>query len=126
MENNSGMRAVQDKVILQPLEVAPTVGEARLVKPQITIEQEKLAQTYAYLISIGGNAFETWDGDKPHVGDLVYVCRYAGVNNILGADEKRYQICSDRDITAIIDKLPESEDSKGWREPLYKSNEVNN
>ena len=117
-ENTSGLIPVEDKVLLLPDKVSNTIGP--LWKPEVVKAQEQMSQVRATLIACGSNAFEDWDDPKPKEGDRVYVCKYAGIDNINGADGEKYKICTDRDITAIIVKDPESEEFLGTRQPLGK------
>ena len=117
MENQSGFKVVQDKVLLFPDRIGETAGEF-IVKPDVVREQEKWAQTRATIIDIGPNAFEAWDEPKPQVGDRVFVCKYAGIDGLKGADDKYYKIAPDQDIIAIIEKDPENAEVIGSRQPL--------
>ena len=118
MENKSGMVVVQDKVLLLPDKVSDTVGSMGIVKPEVVKAQEIWAQTRATVIDVGPNAFETWEEPVPKAGDKVYVCRYAGIDGIKGADGEFYKIAPDVDITAIIYEEPEEEIGSA-RKPLY-------
>jgi co-chaperonin GroES (HSP10) len=117
MENKSGMVVVQDKVLLLPDKVSDTVFG--IVKPEIVKAQETWAQTRATVIDVGPNAFETWEEPTPKAGDKVYVCRYAGIDGIKGADGEFYKIAPDVDITAIIYEEPEEEIGSA-RKPIFK------
>ena len=118
MENNSGLLPVENKVLLLPDKVSDTVGLFGLVKPDIVKAQEQMAQVRATLIAVGSNAFETWEEPIPKAGDRVYVCKYAGIDGIKGADGNIYKICDERDITAIILEDPEEDEFLGTRKPL--------
>lgn len=120
MENQSGISVVSDKILVLPDEVADTVDGGLIVKPDIAKHQEKWAQTRGTVIDVGPNAFETWDGDTPKVGNRILMCKYAGIDNILGADGKYYKILPDQDITAIITKDPEYQQFQGTRQPLSR------
>ncbi len=119
MKNESGLEMVQDKVLLLPDAISEET-EFGIIKPDIVKAQEQMAQTKATIIDVGPNAFEAWDKPIPVVGDRVYVCRYSGIDGIRGADDKRYKITPDEDITAIINKDPDCEDFKGTRQPLSR------
>ena len=123
MENESGLLPVEDKVLLLPDEVSDSVGP--IVKPDIVKAQEQMAQVRATLIASGPNAFIEWDDPKPSPGNRVYVCKYAGIDNISGADGKKYKICTDQDITAIIIQDPEKDEFLGTRQPLGKTEKEN-
>lgn len=117
MENTSGLEPVEDKVLLLPDKVSDTAG-GYIVKPDFVKYQEQMAQVRALLVATGPNAFENWDEPKPQAGQRVYVCKYAGIDNIQGADGDVYKICTDKDITAIIHSDPERDEFLGTRKPL--------
>ncbi len=100
-ENESGLTPVEDKLLLLPDEVAAKAG--MIHKPEVARAQEQMAQVRALLIAIGGNCFENWGEPHPQVLTRVMVCKYAGILKIEGVDGREYQICTDRDITAIIE-----------------------
>ena len=124
MKNESGLQPVEDKVLLLPDKVSDMAGQF-LVKPDIVKAQEQMAQVRATLIAIGSNAFENWDEPIPKIGNRVYVCRYAGIDGIKGADGEIYKICDQRDITAIIIEDPEENEFLGTRQPLGKARAEN-
>ncbi len=99
-ENFSGIQPVEDKLLLLPDE--PTRMIRGIIKPDTTKDQERMAQVRALLIATGGNCFEDWEDPIPVIGNRVMVMKYAGVHGIEGADGRTYQICTARDITAII------------------------
>ena len=119
MENKSGMVVVQDKVLLIPDKV-PEETEFGIVIPEIVREQTKWAQTRATVVDVGPNAFETWEPPVPKAGDKVYVCRYAGIDGIKGADGEYYKIAPDMDITAIILEESEGQELRGERKPMNR------
>lgn len=98
--NESGIQPVEDKLLLLPDE--PTARIRGIIKPDTTLDQERLAQVRALLVAVGGNCFEDWDPPIPNIGDRVMVMKYAGIHDIEGADGRSYQICTARDITAIL------------------------
>jgi len=121
MENTSGLQPVDYRVLVKPHEVKEIVkfdSGIEIVKPEITREQERLAQTYADIVAVGGSAFDEWEGTRPKVGDTVFICKYAGIMNIKGADGERYQLVNDKDITAIVTEMPEEIEFLGTRKPL--------
>lgn len=116
--NKSGIQPVEDKLLLLPDE--PTVAIRGIIKPDKTREQEGLAQVRALLVAVGGNCFEDWDDPIPRVGCRVMVMKYAGIHGIEGADGRSYQICTARDITAILTDERHVE-ALNPRKPLGKS-----
>jgi co-chaperonin GroES (HSP10) len=119
--NTSGMEPVEDKVLLLPDIVSEKVGAIH--KPQRVQTQEQLSQVRALLVAFGGNAFENWGEPIPKDGDRVMVCKYAGILDIEGADGDTYQLCTDRDITAILVEDPVRQEFLGIRKPLGGSDE---
>jgi len=118
LDNTSGIRPVEDKVLLLP-DMIREETSGGLHKPEVVLAQEQLAQVRALLVAVGGNCFEDWDEPVPKVGDRLMVCKYAGILDIPGADGMKYQISTDRDITALLDEdLPET--NLGSRKPLSK------
>lgn len=99
-KNESGLLPVEDKVLILPDKVSEQVG--RLYKPERAMAQEQMAQVRGLLVAAGGNCFEDWDDPVPQVLTRVMLCKYAGIMDIPGADGRSYQLCTDRDITAII------------------------
>ena len=116
--NTSGMIPVEDKVLLLPDKVSEKVGG--LYKPEVVQAQEQIAQVRALLVAVGGNVGEDWGEPIPKPGHRVMVCKYAGILDILGADGESYQLCTDRDITAILTEDPDTEFFHGTRQPLSK------
>jgi co-chaperonin GroES (HSP10) len=100
-DNESGLVPVEDKLLLLPDEITQQVGLIHV--PEVARAQQQMAQTRALLIAIGGNCFEDWGEPHPKPLQRVMVCKYAGILAIVGADGREYQICTDRDITAIIE-----------------------
>jgi co-chaperonin GroES (HSP10) len=105
--NESGIQPVEDKLLVLPDEPTEMVGS--IVKPDTTQAQERMAQVRGLLVAVGGNCFEDWDEPIPTVGDRVMLMKYAGVFDLEGADGRKYQLITARDITAIltIDYLPD-------------------
>jgi co-chaperonin GroES (HSP10) len=120
-KNESGYIPVEDKLLLLPDEVSEKAG--LIHKPDVARAQEQMAQVRALLVAIGGNCFEDWGDPHPKVFGRVMVCKYAGILKVPGADGREYQICTDRDITAIIetDIEPEELEFLGTRKPLSKA-----
>jgi len=121
--NSSGLDPVEDKLLLLPDMVSESVG--MIYKPEQALAQEQMAQVRALLIAIGGNCFENWGDPIPELLTRVMVCKFAGIQDILGADGRRYQLCTDRDITAIITEDVEIEEVLDKRRPLGKTDFAN-
>jgi len=122
MKNESGLEPVEDKVLLLPDRVSDSIRNL-IVKPEMVKAQEQMAQVRATLVASGPNAFESWDEPHPQPGQRVYVCKYAGIDGIAGADGNSYKICTDTDITAIIHKDPDVDEFLGTRQPLSRRRE---
>jgi len=118
IDNFSGIQPVEDKLLLLPDE--PSQAIRGIIKPDKVREQEQLAQVRALLVGVGGNCFEDWDDPIPRVGDRVMVMKYAGIHGIEGADGRTYQICTARDITAIL-TMEEHIEKLEPRKPLGKT-----
>jgi len=116
-ENLSGIQPVEDKLLLLPDE--PTQVIRGIIKPDKVREQEGMAQVRALLVAVGGNCFEDWDDPIPKVGDRVMVMKYAGIHGLEGADGRTYQLCTARDITAIL-TMEEHIEKLEPRRPLGK------
>jgi co-chaperonin GroES (HSP10) len=116
--NTSGLVPVEDKVLLIPDMVRDSIGG--IYKPEQAMALEKMAQVRAMIVAAGGNCYESWDAPIPDLLTRVMICRYAGIQDILGADGLRYQIITDRDITALITEDVQDEEYLGKRVPLGK------
>jgi hypothetical protein len=121
--NSSGLEPVEDKLLLLPDMVSESVG--MIYKPERALAMEQMAQVRALLIAIGGNCFENWGDPIPELFTRVMVCKFAGIQDILGADGLRYQLCTDRDITALITEDVEDEEVLTKRRPLGKTDFTN-
>lgn len=118
-ENTSGLIPVEDKVLLLPDMVKEEFGG--IYKPEVAIQMEQMAQVRALIVAAGGNCYEAWDEPIPKVFSRVMICKHAGIHDILGADGKRYQIITDRDITALITVDVSDDEYLGKREPLGRA-----
>lgn len=101
MKNESGIKPVEYKVLIKPVEVEDKTSGG-LYLPDTIKDKEQMAQIKGVLMAIGGNALEDWN-DKPQIGDRVYFGKYAGYI-IKGKDGKEYRLCNDKDICAIIEE----------------------
>ena len=104
MRNESGILPVEYKVLILPDEVPEKTESGILYRPETAREKEQWAQVKGELVEVGGNAFEDWKGIAPQVGERVMFAKYAGIRDVEGADGKKYQICNDKDIIAVITK----------------------
>lgn len=104
MSNESGIVPVEYKVLVLPDEIPEKTESGILYRPDTAREKEQWAQVRGVLVACGGNAFEDWQGARPEPGCRVMFAKYAGIRDILGADGKKYQVCNDKDIIAILER----------------------
>ena len=97
--------AVEDK---EPDGVYKTKGGIFL--PEETIKQEQLAQVRGVVIAVGGDAFND-SKDKVRKDDIVLFQRYSGMRVVQedGTFIDDLVIMNDRDITCIIESVPDEE-----------------
>lgn len=104
VENPSGIHPVEFKVLvkLDPVEEMTAGG---IIKPDMRKERDQMAETYATLIEVGGNAFTDpqWEGRVPQPGDRILINKYSGQTPTAGDTEDLYRLCNDKDIVAIIE-----------------------
>jgi len=98
--NQSGIRPVEFKVLIEPENIEET-SKGGIVLALSTTDRDKQAQVKGRLVAVGGNAFEDWHGEVPKVGDTVYFAKYAGYV-VNGADGKELRLAHDKDVAAII------------------------
>lgn len=98
--NKSGIQPVEFKVLVKQDEVEKQTDGGIIIPTQAS-ERQQWAETKATLIAVGGNAFSDWEDPKPKAGDRVIVRQYAGYN-VTGDDEQSYQVCNDKDISALL------------------------
>lgn len=101
MINESGIQPVEYKVLVLP-EAVESKTTGGLFLPETVKEKEEIAQVRGTLIAIGGSAFCDWNGQIPHIGDCVYVAKYAGIYGVKGKDGKEYRLMNDKDIAAVF------------------------
>lgn len=99
--NKSGIDPVEYKVLIQQDAIEEITAGGIVLPGQVT-EKEQWAQTKATLIAAGGNAFSDWKGRRPVPGERVVVKQYSGYT-LDGKDGRKYQVCNDKDISAILD-----------------------
>lgn len=101
-KNESGMRPVEYKVLvkLDPTEEKTAGG---IIIPEQRQERNQMAETYATLIEVGGNAFEDWKPPIPKPGDRILISKYAGQTPKAGDTDDLYRLCVDKDVVAVVD-----------------------
>lgn len=103
MKNESGFNPLDTRVLVLPFEPEKQTAGGILL-PDQRVEREEWATTKATFVAAGSNAFLEW-GDKaakPAVGQSVVIAQYAGKVHT-GTDGKKYRICNDTDILAILE-----------------------
>lgn len=103
MINKTGIFPVEYRVLVQ-LDVVESKSTGGIILPDELVAKEQFAQTEALLIAVGGLAFERWIGEIPKPGDTLIIRKYAAHYTIKGEDGKTYQLCNDKDISAIVRK----------------------
>lgn len=100
--NESGMMPVEYKVLvkLDPVEEKTAGG---IIITEAQTERSQMAETYATLIDVGGNAFSDWQGLIPRKGNRVLISKYAGQPPKAGDTKDLYRFCNDKDIIAVIE-----------------------
>lgn len=98
--NDSGLTPVEYKVLVR-LDGVPPISKGGIIIPDDIRERKAMSEVRGTLVAAGGNAFEDWKGDKPAVGQRVYVAKYAGL--VVETDEgKTYRLMNDKDIAAVL------------------------
>lgn len=105
MKNQSGIYPVEYKVLIAPVEVDEKT-KGGIIIPDQTKERDQFAQMKGTLVACSPHAFtyENWKDSanaKPKPGDEVLFAKYAGAV-VDGKDGKKYRICSDKDVTAVL------------------------
>lgn len=100
--NNSGINPVEFKVLVKVDEVEEKTAGGIILTPSVK-DQDRLAQTKATLIAVGGNAFGDWEGTVPSPGDRIMINKYQGYP-CKGKDDQDYRLCNDKDVIAVIDQ----------------------
>ena len=96
-----GIIPVEYKVLIEPEQINEQTSGGLYI-PQQTKEKDEMAQVKGVVVAIGGNAFEDWQYPRPEVGNTVYFAKYAGYV-VEGKNKRKYRICNDKDIVAIIE-----------------------
>jgi chaperonin GroES len=100
-QNESGIRAWHNKVLVLPDQAAGMVGS--IIIPDTIKDTIGAAATTGIIVSIGDGAFRygtdgnQWVGERPKPGDRVYFQKYAGQEHE-GRDGLLYRIMEDRSI----------------------------
>jgi len=110
MQNESGIRPVEYKVLIKP---DPAFNEQKtaggIIIPDDANERHQAAQVKGTLIAVGGKAFNDptmWSDEEREdmaPGARIYFNKYQGIV-LNGADGEEYRLCTDKDVGAIIEK----------------------
>lgn len=106
-ENTSGIR-VFGKNLLVRMDACSPKSAGGVMLPEDLVDRMTEASESGCIFAIGPAAFRLfddghrWEGDKPTVGERVYVEKYAGVK-ARGADGALYRIMDERCISGALD-----------------------
>lgn len=103
MRNPSGIRPVEFKVLVRPVEVQK-ISPGGVHLPESTVEMEEHAQMQGEIVEISPLAFDYGDypdGMCPKVGDMVMFAKFAGAK-WKGKDGGDYRVLNDKDIVAVL------------------------
>jgi co-chaperonin GroES (HSP10) len=104
MENTSGLKPVEYKILIKP-EVVELKTSGGIFLPDISHEKEQQAQMSGILVAVSEMAFDEFKPPIPQVGDKVLFRRYAGIRDTIGPkDGAKYWFINDKDIIAIIEE----------------------
>lgn len=104
MQNESGIRPVEFKVVIKPDRVEEKVGS--ILMPDEAHEKQKWAQVKGTLIAKGGKAFgdpfTPEEAEKLQPGARIMFSKYQGVT-FYGPDGDEYRLCVDKDIGGLVE-----------------------
>ena len=105
MMNTSGIRPMEDNVLVLPSEVeAKTKGG--IILADETIEKEQFGRMEGTLVAVSPLAFSFADwpdaAEQPQVGQTVVFSRYQATE-ITGRDGRKYWLMKDQGIAGVID-----------------------
>lgn len=113
-ENTSGLRVFGNNVLVRMDECSSETTGGVMLLPEM-VDRMNEASESGCIYAVGPGAFtifddgRRWDGDRPEVGERVYVEKYAGIK-AMGADGALYRVMSDRCIGAgMIAPTPKGE-----------------
>lgn len=105
MENKTGIKPIEYKVLVLPDQVSEKTDGGLLVKPETVVYEETRGQVIGTLIAKSDMAFsdgngKSWNCDIPKVGQKVRFAKYAGqMTDKIGG--LHYRLMNDKDIIAI-------------------------
>lgn len=105
-ENGSGYNPIGDRVLIKVDESASRTSGGVML-PDETVYKQTMAAETGIIVAIGDAAFHwtfdrtrEWYGERPKIGDRVYVERYAG-RILKGNDGIFYRLMDDKCVAAI-------------------------
>lgn len=96
-ENTSGIKPVNQNVLIQPDEVEEKIGS--VIIPEMVQDRNQHAQTWGTIVSLCDDAFEEMN-TPPKPGTKVCFARYGGAI-IEGLDGVKYRLLKDIDVTGV-------------------------
>lgn len=96
-ENLSGIKPVNQNVLIRPEEVEEKIGSVYL--PDAVQDRNQHAQTWGVIVSLCDDAFEEMT-ERPVPGTKVCFARYGGAI-IDGMDGEKYRLLKDIDVTGV-------------------------
>lgn len=106
MKNESGILPTEYKVLISVQRVEEK-SKGGIIIPDQTKDREEFAQMEGVLVAVSPLAFtyDDWKGAeslKPKPGNRVMFAKFAGAD-VQGKDGKKYRICNDKDVTAVLE-----------------------
>lgn len=101
MENRSGIKPLEFKVVVLPEKVEERTAGG-IIMPDMAREKEQVACVRGTLVAISPHAFEEFAKATPEVGDKVLIAKYGG-QIYQGIDGQDYRILNDKDILAVLE-----------------------
>lgn len=112
--NTSGIRCVGTSVLVL-MDLASEKTSGGIITPDFSVEKATLSSETGVVVHIADGAFRLnedmspWSGDKPSLGDRVFVERYAG-KQIPGRDGRTYRLMDYKCIGGVYE--PEEKAAK--------------
>lgn len=104
MENKSGIRPVEYKVLIKPEKVKEKAEDSLIIMPDTVREKEQFSVTKGQVVAVSPMAFTNPEWlDPPKVGDTVYFDKYGNGAEVEGADGETYWLMHDKKIAAVIE-----------------------
>ena len=98
--NNSGINVVGDRILIEPEEIEEKTEGGIIIADQIR-EEHGVANVFGRLVQAGPDAWSDYSSSFAEVGDRVMFAKFGGLM-VVGSDGKKYKVCNDTDITAVV------------------------